>query len=310
LAHHEEPQVLPVINIDRREEIMKRFTVGALIGVFVVWASGAVWNWNEQTELADYLGFGMPWLLPFLLDGLALSLAAVATSASLDGRAGVVPRIGTLVAISASAAVSGYAAYVRSIEPDIFTGAALPLDDPVVVLIGAGAPIVALIAFEVLLTEVRRMVQKARGRQSPAPIPYPRLIRWILAPWKTFFAWRTIVLDLTDRELEVVRVQVASMPVVTSVEVESLPAPAPVRSTSLAPRAPRPVISNVELDAERRSAAVSIVREHAEGNPHKISRDVLAEMIRNFDTGNGHRLSCPNAVASMILNDMRERYVG
>lgn len=288
---------------------MKRFTVGALIGVFVVWASGAVWNWGEQTRLAETLGFEMPWLLPFMLDGLALSLAAVATAASLDGRAGVVSRVGTVVAIILSSAASGYAAHIRTESQNPFTGDMII--DPVAIAIGAGAPIVALIAFEVLLTEVRRMVQKARGRKSPVPIPYPRLIRWILAPWRTFFTWRRIVLDLTNRELMVVEAAVAAMPVVvTSVEVESIPAPAaPARSATLAPRPPRPVLTNVELDAERRAAARSIVVQHAEGDPHKISRDDLAARIRAFDTGNGHRLSCPNAVASEILNSMREEYV-
>lgn len=286
---------------------MKRFTVGALIGVAVVWLSGAVWNWSEQTRLAETLGFEMAWLLPFLLDGLALSLAAVATAASLDGRAGIVPRSMTFVAIILSSATSGYAAHIRTETQNPFSGDMIP--NPVAIAVGAGAPIVALIAFEVLLTEVRRMVQKARGRKSPVPIPYPRLIRWILAPWQTWFTWRRIVIDLTTRELSVMEANVAAMPVVTSVVVEDLPAPTPPAKTA-SPRAPRPMITNSELEAERWAAARKIIDEHADGNPHDISRDDLAARIRNFDTGNGHRLSCPNAVASMILNDMRERYVG
>jgi hypothetical protein len=55
-------------------------------------------------------------------------------------------------------------------------------------------------AFEVLLAELRRQVQRRRGGPAPVAVPYPRLIRLVLAPWQTFRAWRELVLRITAIE--------------------------------------------------------------------------------------------------------------
>jgi hypothetical protein len=54
-----------------------------------------------------------------------------------------------------------------------------------------------MLAFEVLLSEMRRQVQRKRGDPAPVRIPFPRVLRWVLAPWSTFAEWRRLVLELT-----------------------------------------------------------------------------------------------------------------
>ncbi len=59
----------------------------SLGAVGIVWVGGAVFNFTEQMRFAENSGFELAFLLPLLLDGLAIALASVATSASMDGRA-------------------------------------------------------------------------------------------------------------------------------------------------------------------------------------------------------------------------------
>ena len=193
-------------------------TTLALAGVFAVWAAGAVWSFEEQTNYATSLGFVLPWLLPLVLDGLAVSLAALAYAAALDGRAAVLARLGTLVAVAASATSNAAWAWTRTatrtvaesttVMPGTPTGgvptlleathtAAAGAPDVGTVVLAAGVPIAANLAFEVLLSELRRQVQRRRGMPAPVAIPWPRLVRVVLAPWSTFRTWRRVVLDLT-----------------------------------------------------------------------------------------------------------------
>ena len=65
------------------------------------------------------------------------------------------------------------------------------------VAIGAGVPIAANIAFEVLLGELRRQVQRRRGLPAPVALPSLRLLRLLLAPRSTFQDWRDEVLART-----------------------------------------------------------------------------------------------------------------
>ena len=145
---------------------------------------GCVWSFREQALFAQVKGFHLPWLLPAVIDGLAIALACVAYAASLDGRPGVVARLGTAVAVAASAASNATFAWQRS-------------GDPTTVVIAAGVPVAANLAFEVLLHELRRQVLRRRGLPAPAAVPYPRLIRVVLAPCSTLRQWRRLVLDLT-----------------------------------------------------------------------------------------------------------------
>jgi len=91
---------------------------------------------------AQTKGFHLPWLLPAVIDGLAIALGCVAYAASLDGRPGVVARLGTAVAVAASATSNATFAWKRS-------------GDLTTVVIAAGVPVAANLAFEVLLHELR-----------------------------------------------------------------------------------------------------------------------------------------------------------
>lgn len=157
----------------------------ALAGVTAVWCGGAVWSFEEQARLAGRLLFAVPQLLPLVLDGLAVSLAGVAYAASLDGRAAVQARLMTAVAVLASAGSNAAGAWSRTDG------------DPLAVTIAAGVPVAANLAFEVLLGELRRQVHRHRGLPAPVAIPYPRIVRLMLAPVPAAREWRRHVLELT-----------------------------------------------------------------------------------------------------------------
>ncbi|MBA2323890.1 MAG: DUF2637 domain-containing protein, partial [Pseudonocardiales bacterium] len=147
-----------------------------------------VWSFQEQSAFAASKGFAFPHLLPLVIDGFAVSMAGVSWAASLDARPALPARLATLIAVVASSASNGVWAYLRA------------LHDPVAVVLGMTVPIAANLAFEVLLAELRRQVQRRRGLPAPVAIPYPRMIRLALAPWFTFSTWRQLVLQLTALE--------------------------------------------------------------------------------------------------------------
>jgi hypothetical protein len=157
----------------------------ALVAVAVVWLLGCTWSFQEQSAFATSKGFAFPHLLPLVIDGFAVSMAGVSWAASLDARPALPARLATLVAVGASSASNGAWAYLRAHH------------DLVAVALGMAVPIAANLAFEVLLAELRRQVQRRRGLPAPVAVPYPRLIRLALAPWQTFQAWRTVVLTIT-----------------------------------------------------------------------------------------------------------------
>lgn len=157
----------------------------ALCAVAAVWVLGCVWSFQEQSAFAASKGFVFPHLLPLVIDGFAVSMAGVSWAASLDARPAVPARLATLVAVAASSVSNGVWAWLRAGH------------DTVTVALGVAVPIAANLAFEVLLAELRRQVQRRRGLPPPVPVPYPRLIRLVLAPWATFFEWRTLVLAVT-----------------------------------------------------------------------------------------------------------------
>ena len=160
----------------------------ALMAVSTVWILGCVWSYQEQSAFAASKGFTFPHLLPLVIDGFAVSMAGVAWAASLDARPAIPARLATIVAVAASSASNGAWAYLRA-HHDLTT-----------VVLGVTVPIAANLAFEVLLAELRRQVQRRRGLPPPVAIPYPRLIRIALAPFNTFRTWRTLVLELTALE--------------------------------------------------------------------------------------------------------------
>lgn len=158
----------------------------ALVLIGAVWAAGAVWSFEEQTAFAKDARFHVPELLPLVLDGMAVAMAAVAYAASLDARPAVFARLGTALAVACSAASNVAWAWERS-AGDVQT-----------IALAGGVPVVANLAFEVLLSEIRRQVLRRRGQPGPVAIVYPRLVRLALAPWPTFVAWRRLVLAATD----------------------------------------------------------------------------------------------------------------
>ena len=162
-----------------------------------MWAFGAVWSFTEQSAFARAKGFSDPALLPLVLDGLAVAMAGVAFAASLDARPAVGARLGTALAVLASASSNGLWAAERSSAAGAGANPALHSPDWTTVAIGAGIPIAANIAFEVLLGELRRQVQRRRGLPAPVALPSLRLLRLVLAPRSTFREWRDEVLDRT-----------------------------------------------------------------------------------------------------------------
>ncbi|HEY1971851.1 MAG TPA: DUF2637 domain-containing protein [Pseudonocardia sp.] len=157
----------------------------ALTAVAVVWLLGCVWSFQEQSAFAAAKGFAFPHLLPLVIDGFAVSMAGVSWAASLDARPAIPARLATVVAVGASSASNGVWAYLRTNH------------DTVTVVLGVAVPTVANLAFEVLLAELRRQVQRRRGLPAPVAVPYPRVIRAVLAPVSTFRIWRMLVLELT-----------------------------------------------------------------------------------------------------------------
>lgn len=273
----------------------------SLGAVAIVWIGGAVFNFSEQARYAETSGFELPFLLPLLLDGLAIALAAVATSASMDGRAAIVPRLGTLVAVGASSWVSGHAAYARAfVRVD-----AMSLEtefDSTRVIIGVGVPLFSLLAFEVLLVEIRRVVQKVRGRVSPVPIPMPRLVMWIAQPpWRTYGMWRRAALDQCVRELTIVQAQAVEA-TVTQVTATSAPVPVDPAPTSvrreITQRPERVAVPTT--DTERVAQLATLLREH--GTDIGVTR--FRELARNA----GYR--CPNGDARTLLAEARSMVEG
>lgn len=158
----------------------------ALPLIFAVFAAGAVWSFREQTALARSAQFHVPELLPLVIDGFAVAMAAVAWAASLDGRAAVFARLGIAVGIACSVGANAAWAWDRS------------GGDTLTVVLAAGVPVLAMVAFEAVLAEVRRQVQRKRGLPRPEPIPMPRALTVCLSPIRTPLLWRRLVLELTD----------------------------------------------------------------------------------------------------------------
>ncbi|HWN33788.1 MAG TPA: DUF2637 domain-containing protein, partial [Pseudonocardia sp.] len=168
-------------------------------------------------------------------DGFAVSMAGVAWAASLDARPAIPARLATVVAVGASSASNGVWAYLRAHH------------DMVTVVLGIAVPVAANLAFEVLLAELRRQVQRRRGLPPPVAVPYPRLIRIALAPWQTFRTWRAVVLEITAMDHAVARPGLAhagahhpepGIPPAATVTAEATYSYTPSHTTPAAPTAP------------------------------------------------------------------------
>lgn len=198
----------------------------ALALIFGVFSAGAVWSFREQSALARSAGFHVPELLPLAIDGFAIAMAAVAWAASLDGRAALFARLGIAVGIACSAATNAAWAWERS-TADVLT-----------IVLGGGVPILTMVAFEVLLSEARRQVQRRRGLPGPEPVPLPRLYPVLLAPFSTLRDWRREVLDRTAPrvQFEAVRAARAAYAAEQAAKaVPTAPPPAPDRTPDRLP---------------------------------------------------------------------------
>jgi hypothetical protein len=252
----------------------------ALTAVAGVWVAGAVWSFDEQTRFAASRGFSVPWLLPLVLDGLAVSLAGVAYAAALDGRAAVHARFMTAMAVAASALSNGAWAWSR-------TGG-----DVGAVALAMGVPVAANVAFEVLLTELRRQVHRRRGLPTTPPVPLPRLSRIALAPGPAFREWRAVVLEVTA--------PTRLAPAVVA-PARAVPAPAERRAITARPSAParkHPPGARV-VPADLLAAA----REVAAALDHRgaaVTRAALTAGIR--DRG----MSVSNERAGQLLAQLRD----
>ncbi|HEV7790877.1 MAG TPA: DUF2637 domain-containing protein, partial [Pseudonocardia sp.] len=231
----------------RAERRWRRFSASlpmrtALIAVGSVWILGCVWSYQEQSAFAASKGFTFPHLLPLVIDGFAVSMAGVAWAASLDARPAIPARLATLVAVAASSASNGVWAYLRANH------------DMVTVVLGVTVPIAANLAFEVLLAELRRQVQRRRGLPPPVAVPYPRMIRIVLAPWQTFRTWRAVVLEITAMDHAVSRpenVQHAEPGIPpTATAVPATRATAGPARTATVTRAARPAAAQVNGRAD------------------------------------------------------------
>src|SRR2546430_4927627 len=92
----------------------------------ILWAMGCIWSFREQALFAHTKGFDVPWLLPAVIDGLAIALACVAYAASLDGRPGPIARLRTAIAVTATAPRNANLASPRSAPPTTAVIAAGP----------------------------------------------------------------------------------------------------------------------------------------------------------------------------------------
>lgn len=228
----------------------RRFTAAlpmrtALTGVTAVWLLGCVWSFQEQTHFAAAKGFTVAWLLPLVIDGLAAAMAGVAYAAGLDARPAVPARVATALAVAASAGSNAAWAWERS-------GA-----DRGTVALAIGIPVAANLAFEVLLSELRRQVQRRRGQAPPVAVPYPRVIRFVLAPISTFIVWRRLVLELTDPRGPRVSGPVELPPVPAGRQPEPEPAsPAGPAETPPVPTTPVPAGTSMPAAAPVPAAPV------------------------------------------------------
>lgn len=177
---------------DARAEMSVPLRIG-LVLIAGVWAAGAWWSFEEQRQFARRLKFHVDFLLPAVADGLPVAMGAVAFSAALDGRPAGRARLGTALAVGGSVASNGLNAWGRT-HGDLTT-----------VVVACAVPLLAGIAFEVLLAELRTAVLVARGeivrrprRAAPEPVPPLRPIRLALDPLREFGQWRRHVLAVTD----------------------------------------------------------------------------------------------------------------
>ena len=259
----------------------RRFTASlpmrtALLAVAAVWLLGAVWSFTEQSAFAANKGFSYPHLLPLVIDGFAVAMAGVAWAASLDARPAVAARLATVIAVAASSASIGAWAYLRTDH------------DLTAVVLGVAVPIAANLAFEVLLAEMRRQVQRRRGLPPPVAIPYPRLVRLALAPFRTFVEWRALVLDLTQMDLAVARPPEAarsSAPAAVPASPAAASAHSDVGTAAVPPSAGRVAAGTVppaaRVDRNRQAAA----RHEAPREPVGIER-VRRELAQYAEVAN------------------------
>src|SRR5256885_3759349 len=87
---------LPGSGRSRSDSRWRRFLAAvplrfALLATTAVWAMGCVWSFREQALFAAAKGFAVPWLLPAVIDRLAIALACFAHPPPPDRRPRALP---------------------------------------------------------------------------------------------------------------------------------------------------------------------------------------------------------------------------
>lgn len=263
----------------------------ALAVVAIVWVGGCVWSFEEQTSFATFKGFHLPWLLPLVIDGLAIAMAAVAFAAALDSRPAVFARLGIAFSVALSATSNASWAWERS------------KGDPGTIALAIVVPVLANLAFEVLLSESRRQVLRRRGQPAPVSLPYPRLARLLLSPFSTFLQWRRLVLDATDLGPQFAAAKAAA----TNATVATV-ASAPERATPAAPPALRPAPAPATEGAtqpQQPSSALSAVDPQLAA----LVRNGKVGSTRNTEPRNGAKPQVSAAVAGSAADRSDATYM-
>ena len=260
----------------------------SLLLIASVWAAGAVWSFDHQKRFARALGFHHDYLLPAVADGLPVAMAAVAFSASLDGRGATAARLGTALTITGSAISNGMYAWRRS-------------HDLTTVVVALAIPVMAAVAFEVLLGELRKSVMQARGVTPPVPVPHLRPIRVLLDPRREIAQWRRHVLTVTDPAADPVSHAVLSRLIkIDSSRPVALAGPAEQTASNASQEAARPqaepAVPAVEaegprevFEAPRWPTETNLAASSETGGASRPSRPVPAIGKPHAETSRGER---------------------
>jgi hypothetical protein len=184
----------------------ERWAAGAgYFWLVVVGACVAVMSWTGLVGFAeDNLHMPPPrsYMVPFALDGAAVTCAFFGLRSVMRGDAAIFPRLLAWIVIGASAAANYYHAWSQD-------------QGEAAALFFAGMTLLVYLLFEVVLRQVRR--EQLREKHAiEQPLPRFRLARWARFPRRTFRAWSAAVEHgLTDpaeairrAEVQVIRGQV------------------------------------------------------------------------------------------------------
>jgi hypothetical protein len=152
------------------------------VWLVVVGACVAIMSWTGLVGFAeDSLHMPPPrsYMVPFALDGAAVTCAFFGLRSVLRGDAAIFPRLLAWIVIGASAAANYYHAWSQD-------------QGEAAALFFAGMTLLVYLLFEVVLRQVRR--EQLREKHAiEQPLPRFRLARWARFPSRTFRAWSAAV---------------------------------------------------------------------------------------------------------------------